>query len=101
MKSEFVWNLAKAEANLRKHGISFAAATQVFADPFRLDEVDENERGETRWRSIGHIDGDLVVLVVHTGWEGAEVELVRLISARPATPKERRRYEQNRFSLLY
>jgi uncharacterized protein len=101
MKTQFIWNAAKAASNLQKHGIAFEAATQVFADPLRLDEIDKHEREETRWRTIGQVNGEYVILVVHTGWEENDVEIVRLISARPASVQERKRYEQNRYSLLY
>ncbi len=101
MKQVFDWNIAKAASNLKKHGVSFEAARLVFADPLKLDEIDEDERNEIRWRTIGKIMGDLIVLVVHTDREKGGVEVIRLISARPATTKERQRYEQNRISKLY
>ena len=92
----FEWDDAKAASNRRKHSISFEVATQVFEDPHSLSEQDRIVDGEVRWLTIGLVEGVVVVLVVHTVQEGMWEETVRIISARRATRKERRRYEQNR-----
>lgn len=56
------------------------------------------EDGEQRWQTVGQIDGLAVVLVVHTFTEDGSldepVEVIRIISARLATRKERKRYEE-------
>lgn len=56
------------------------------------------EDGEQRWQTVGQIDGLAVVLVVHTFTEDGSLdepfEVIRIISARPATRKERKRYEE-------
>lgn len=72
-------------------------ATRVFADPFAVVDQDRIENGELRWQTLGIVDGDLLLLVAHTvqDHEG-EIEAIRIISARRAKPKERKRYEQNR-----
>ena len=57
----FDWNDEKAARNERKHGITFADATQVFDGPFALAEQDRTEGGERRWQTIGMVEG--VVLV--------------------------------------
>ncbi|MDR0486879.1 MAG: BrnT family toxin [Treponema sp.] len=43
-KGRFIWNKLKAEASQRKHGITFEKATEVFDDPFFVEEYDENIR---------------------------------------------------------
>lgn len=96
MVIRFVWD--KAVSNLRKHGISFETALRAFADPFARSEQDRIEEGEERWQTLGMVEGHLLLLVAHTVREEDErslqVEVVRIISARVADPKERRRYEQ-------
>ena len=91
---EFEWDPAKAASNARKHGISFADAATVFADELLLSVLDDQHGcGEERWISQGMSrDGQLLV-VVHTWRALDDRTLVRIISARPATPRERRRYE--------
>lgn len=96
MKTRFEWDPAKAESNLRKHHVSFETATRVFADPFALVKQDRIENGEHRWQTLGIVDSSLLLLVAHTvrGDEDG-TEVIRIISARRAEPKERKRYEQN------
>ncbi len=97
MRMKFEWDAAKAEINLRKHRVSFEIAVRVFADPFALVEQDRIENGEYRWRTLGLVDGRLLLLVAHTVRDDEDgVEVVRIISARRAEPRERRRYAQNR-----
>ena len=74
----------------------FEDAMLVFADPFALAEQDRGEGGELRWRTLGLVAGIVVVLVAHTVREEEADEIIRIISARKATRKERTRYEQNR-----
>jgi len=96
MKTRFEWDAAKAQSNVRKHGVRFETASRVFLDPFAVVEQDRYENGEYRWQTLGLVDGCLLLLVAHTvrdAQDGAEV--IRLISARRAEPKERKRYEQN------
>ena len=91
---KFEWDLEKATSNLIKHGISFEIAARVFADVFALTLQDRIVDGERRWQTIGVIDGFLVVLVAHTIIESDdEFEIIRIIPARKAEPKERKRYE--------
>ena len=95
----FVWDSAKAEGNLKKHRVSFEIAARVFADPFALSEQDRIEDGEHRWQTLGLVEGCLLLLVAHTVWDDEDgAEVIRIISARKAEPKERRRYEQKRSS---
>ena len=70
----------------------------MFRDPFRLTRQDRIENGEERWQTLGVVHGVTVLLVAHTitedDVEGDAVEVIRIISARRATPRERKRYEQ-------
>ncbi len=88
----FEWDARKAEANRRKHGISFLLAAQVFADEFVEREIEGDEHGEIRWQVIGQV-GRALVRVTCTIREEAEAEVVRIISARKVTPNERRAYQ--------
>ena len=99
MKLYFAWDDAKNRSNQRKHGgIAFEMAAQVFRDPFRLTRQDRIEGGKERWQTLGVVHGVTVLLVAHTitedDDEGEPVEVIRIISARRATPRERKRYEQ-------
>jgi hypothetical protein len=92
----FEWDEAKADKNLPKHGISFELARLVFLDPCALVEQERIEDGEPRWRTIGLVGGMVVLFVAHTTEEQGQHEIVRIISARRATRKERIRYDENR-----
>src|ERR1700720_1834614 len=92
----FEWDEAKAESNLRKHRVRFEDAMLVFADPFALVEQDRSEGGELRWQTLGLVGGIVLLLVAHTVRTGEEDEIIRIISARKAVRKERKRYDENR-----
>jgi len=57
-------------------------------------EQDRIENGEERWQTIGVVDGIVMLLVAHTVREQDDIEVIRIISARRADRKERRRYEK-------
>lgn len=95
MKRDFDWDEEKADSNVRKHGITFKLAAKAFTDDRALIEFDDYHGREDRWRTIGKVDGELLLLVVHTGWVDGDVEVIRIISARHADRKERLRYEEN------
>ena len=91
MAIEFEWDEAKALSNLEKHGIAFAGAVRVFFDPRRIEFKDaRRDYGEERFRTIGCVEG-VLVLVVYTLRGGN----IRVISARRATRLERSLYGQN------
>ncbi len=95
-ENRFIWNQTKNEANLKKHGISFENAARVFFDPLHLSVQDRIEGNEERWQTIGMVGGVTIILVAHTfRADGREkVDVIRIISARRATAKERKAYEE-------
>lgn len=98
---QFKWDKAKAAANLRKHGVSFETAVRVFADPLHLTAPDRVEDYEQRWQTLGMVEGRLL-LVAHTirderDKDNRPIEIIRIISARAATRRERHDYEQTDF----
>ena len=87
---EFEWDDAKAEANSRKHHISFREASRVFDDPLVLIVQDLSEDyGEERFLATGLVE-DLLITVVYT----ERGDSIRIISARKANANERRTYDQ-------
>ena len=92
----FSWDERKNRINRRKHRVSFETAVLVFNDPCHISHLDRVVEGELRWQTIGMVEGIHVLLVVHTSPESdnEEGENVRIISARKATPQERRIYAQ-------
>jgi uncharacterized protein len=87
---------AKAKSNARKHGGQFEDAMLVFADPFALVEQDPMECHEPRWQTPGLAEGIVLLLIAHTVRDELEDEIIRIISARKATRKERKQYEEHR-----
>lgn len=86
-----VWDSVKARINREKHGVDFEDAATVFLDPLLLVQPDmEHSQEEDRWIAIGRSMKDLLLVVIHTDKD----RTIRIISARKATPKERRCYEQ-------
>jgi len=92
----FDWDDAKADSNVRKHGVSFPQAAGVFDDPWAYAEQDRDVNGEARWQTVGAVGGVVMLLVAHTSDEDGDDVWIRIISARRASRKERRRYEENR-----
>lgn len=69
----------------------------MFSDPFALAAHDRIEGGEQRWQTIGKIGECVVVLVAHTISEDDDgTEVIRIVSARAADRKERKRYEEQK-----
>lgn len=86
---DFEWDEAKNRSNIRKHGVDFDVAKRIFLGAV-VTEVDGRKGyGEIRYCSIGAVQGGIVV-VAHTRRNGR----IRLISARPASRKERRKYRE-------
>jgi uncharacterized DUF497 family protein len=87
----FEWDGAKAGVNLKKHGVSFDEAVTVFYDPLAatLEDPDHSD-GESRFITVGHSSRGRLLVVCHADRGAA----IRLISARRATPQERKRHEE-------
>jgi uncharacterized DUF497 family protein len=87
----FEWDAEKAVSNKRKHGVRFESAVLVFGDPHVYEFDEGNDHGEVRHGAIGEVLGRLL-FVTYTSFEKDGEEVVRIISARKAEPKERRAY---------
>jgi uncharacterized DUF497 family protein len=85
---EFTWDARKNRLNRRKHRISFETAILVFDDPYQVSIQEREVDGEARWQTIGMVGGVHVLLVAHR--RGAQ--LIRILSARKATRRERSIY---------
>ncbi len=94
---EFAWDPVKATSNLAKHGVAFAEAANVFADPLALTVFDAaHSEFEERWFTLGMAGASKLLAVSHTFTAtGPATARVRIISAREATRSERRQYENN------
>jgi uncharacterized DUF497 family protein len=92
MGAEFEWDADKAAANAQKHDVTFEEAVTVFADPLArvFDDPDHSET-EARELLIGWSNRNRVLIVSFTEREAT----IRIISARPATKRERHDYEEN------
>jgi len=88
---DFDWDPRKAEENLRKHGVPFEDAALVFTDP-RLLTWCYRRGGEERWSAIG-LAAENILFVVYT-LRGPGDSMIRIISARDATNRERRAYRR-------
>ena len=87
---EFEWDNRKNRQNQQKHGISFEEAKEIF-NGIVFTYIDERfDYNEIREISIGAVQGIVIITVAHTERNGK----IRLISARKATPKERRKYSE-------
>jgi uncharacterized protein len=74
--------------------VSFETALLVFDDPKAISRMEQIVDEEERWQTLGMVVGMVIVLVAHTFREKDDEEYVRIISARKATPRERKIYEE-------
>jgi uncharacterized DUF497 family protein len=89
---EFEWSQAKARANLRKHGVSFEEAKSVFYDEYARQFFDEDHSDmEERFILLGKSNRSRILIVCHCERDSGNI--IRIISARRATAKERKFYE--------
>jgi uncharacterized DUF497 family protein len=86
---EFEWDREKALANLRKHGVDFADAANVFLDALMQEYEDRGPHDEIRFNALGMVRNRLI-FVVYAERSGR----IRIISARKATRHERRKYHE-------
>jgi uncharacterized DUF497 family protein len=90
----FTWDEAKNRENLKKHGLTLSEAASVFNDPFLVVRYDEthSSREEFRWKGIGLLGNALLLSVVFVEQPD---QIIHLISARQASPKEKENYREN------
>lgn len=87
----FEWDPRKDATNRRKHGVGFRDATTVFGDPLAMTFADEDpSTSENRFLTIGSSVSRKVLVVAHT----ENREIIRIISARTVTRRERNFYEE-------
>lgn len=95
MPIRFEWDSRKERRTRQKHGVGFDEASTVFADPLSSTIPDpDHSDDEERWIVLGISHRQRLLVVVHT--EQDEERSIRIISARPADPDERREYEEGR-----
>jgi uncharacterized DUF497 family protein len=86
----FEWDPEKAELNQHKHGVTLDEAVTVFFDPLAVTFEDpEHSSEEPRFITVGYSTDQRLLLVSHTD----RSDIIRIISARRATPRERKRHE--------
>ncbi len=96
LEINFEWDASKAQANLRKHVISFERAATVFRDSDAMTLYDrEHSEGEDRWITLGLDMHGILVVICHM-WSAREDGYVRcrIISARKATKHEAKQYQR-------
>lgn len=87
----YEWDPQKAKANWRKHQVSFEEGATVFLDPLAVTYPDPDHSGEElREITVGHSAQHRVIFLSHT----QRRDRIRIISARKATPRERKQYEE-------
>jgi uncharacterized DUF497 family protein len=92
MSQQFGWDAAKAAANLKKHRVGFAEALTVFVDPLaRIFDDPDHSADEKREIIIGHSGAQRLLVVAFT----ERNDHVWIITARSATARERKTYEEN------
>lgn len=84
-----LWDEKKNIENIRKHGIDFADAWEVFQNPLLSKLDDSQDYGEDRWIGIGSMLNGVIVVLVYTE---RETDTIRIISMRKATKKESKSY---------
>ncbi|MBU6258468.1 MAG: BrnT family toxin [Burkholderiales bacterium] len=87
------WDLKKAEANLREHGVALAEAATVLTDDYAMTREDPDAVGEQRFVSLGMSATGALLVVVFTH---REPDIYRLISSWKANRPQRKQYEKSR-----
>lgn len=90
----FEWDIQKAITNYEKHGVSFEEAVTAFSDPNGLDDEDiaHSQHEHRRQRLAQSISGRILLVIYTIKRRDHEKEIIRLISARQASRKERQAY---------
>jgi uncharacterized DUF497 family protein len=94
METRFTWDPAKAEKNLRLHGITFETAKEIFSDPNQvtLENYYIEDQGEQRYGIVGLTFGLVLLLVVFVDRSEPDAEIIHIISARKAEKYEIQTY---------
>jgi len=87
---DFEWNEAKSRSNIRKHGLDFADAEEMFRGAVAVEPDTREDYGEKRWVGLGLIHGR----VTHVVFAERGPDTIRIISLRKATKREREQYEK-------
>lgn len=90
----FTWDDEKEKINIRKHGVDFRAAASIFIDKDAIIEYNSTDdyTGEERWDTIGILNGALLFVVYVERVTIDNNDIIKIISARYAGRKERKRY---------
>ena len=90
----FTWSKDKNRDNIKNHRLSFREAAPVFLDPYLvvLHDQAHSTMEETRWKGIGVLHNDLLLSII---FSEEKEDVIRLISAREATKKEKEDYREN------
>jgi len=92
----FEWDETKNIANIEKHQVSFDEAKDVFEDPLHIAKMDcRFSYFEERWITIGSTKKEKILVVANMFFDENNEEIIRIISARKATQKEKDFYEQH------
>ena len=95
MGLQFEWDPNKAASNLRRHRVSFEEAATVFEDRLSVTVADpDHSLEEERWITVGMSHSARLLMVSHT----ERGDHIRVISARALTPRERKVYEERKWS---
>jgi uncharacterized DUF497 family protein len=91
----FEYDEQKNQHNLAKHGVDFSTAALIFDDPYAVTVRDVHDDKEDRYITVGEFSPGAILFVVHTSFADKKgEEVIRLISARAATSKEKKIYEE-------
>ena len=85
---KFEWDMVKNQASIRKRAVRFETAQRIFEGPVLTWLADRKDYGEDRYISVGNMKSVALIVVAHT----SRRDRIRLISARPASRKERQAY---------
>lgn len=90
----FTWDPRKAASNREKHGVAFDEACTVFVDPLAIVTEDANHAERSLITGMSVASRILVTVFIETVADDNGDDIIRIISARLATKRERRRYEE-------
>jgi uncharacterized DUF497 family protein len=93
---KFEWDKTKNKLNIQNHQIDFEEAMDVFNDPLHISRLDYRfDYFEERWITLGTTDKQKILVVANLMFDDNGEEIIRIISARKANPKEKLFYEQH------